>query len=102
MHVEDAAKFLPMIQNAGSVFLGALTPESAGDYASGANHVLPTYGFTRAYGGLSVFSFMKTMTAQSLSPEGLKNLGATIVTMAEAEGLEGHANAVRVRMELGV
>jgi histidinol dehydrogenase len=98
IHNKDAAKLLPKIQNAGSVFLGTLTPESAGDYASGTNHVLPTYGYARAYGGITLLSFMKSMTAQSLTPEGLRRLGKTIVTMAEAEGLEGHANAVRVRL----
>jgi histidinol dehydrogenase len=99
MHNKDAAKYLPKIQNAGSVFLGALTPESAGDYASGTNHVLPTYGYVRAYSGLSIFSFLKSMTAQSLTPQGLRNLGSTIVAMAEAEGLDAHANAVKIRSE---
>ncbi|MDD4617122.1 MAG: histidinol dehydrogenase [Alphaproteobacteria bacterium] len=96
---KDAAKFLPKVAHAGSVFLGPLTPEPAGDYASGTNHVLPTYGYARSYGGVSIFSFLKTMTAQSLSPEGLRKLGPSLVTMAEAEGLQGHANAVKVRME---
>jgi histidinol dehydrogenase len=99
LHPKDAAKLLPKIRHAGSVFLGGLTPESAGDYASGTNHVLPTYGYARSYGGLSVYTFLKTMTAQTLMPEGLKALGPTIIKMAEAEGLQGHANAVKVRME---
>lgn len=98
IHNKDAAKLLPSIQNAASVFLGPLTPESAGDYASGTNHVLPTYGHARAYGGLSIFSFLKTMTAQSLTREGLKAIGSAIITMAEAEGLAAHANAVKTRM----
>jgi histidinol dehydrogenase len=98
IHNKDAAKYLPLIQNAGSVFLGPLTPESAGDYASGTNHVLPTYGSARAYGGISIFSFLKGMTAQSLTPKGLKNLGSTIITMADAEGLEAHANAIKIRL----
>ncbi len=98
IHNQDAAKYLPKIRNAGSVFLGALTPESAGDYASGTNHVLPTYGYARAYGGITVQSFMKSMTVQSLTGKGLRKLGATIVTMAEAEGLDAHANAVKIRL----
>ena len=98
IHNQDAAKYLPKIHNAGSVFLGALTPESAGDYASGTNHVLPTYGYVRAYGGITVQSFMKSMTAQSLTSKGLRKLGATIITMAEAEGLEAHACAVKIRL----
>ncbi len=96
---KDAAKLLPKIAHAGSVFLGDLTPEPAGDYASGTNHVLPTYGYARSYGGVSVYSFLKTMTAQSLTPEGLRRLGPSIITMAKAEGLQGHANAVKLRME---
>jgi len=99
VHKEDAAKYLPLIQNAGSVFLGPLTPESSGDYASGTNHVLPTYGYVKATSGLSLFSFLKSMTAQNLTPQGLKKLGPTIVTMAKAEGLDAHANAVMIRME---
>lgn len=99
LHDPKAAKLLPKIENAGSVFLGPLTPESAGDYASGTNHVLPTYGYTRSFGGLSVYNYLKNMTVQSLSSDGLKNLGPTIVAMAEAESLKGHANAVKVRME---
>jgi histidinol dehydrogenase len=98
MHDKDAAKHLTKILHAGSVFLGASTPESTGDYASGTNHVLPTYGSARAYGGISIFSFLKSMTAQSLSSKGLKNLSSTIITMAEAEGLEAHANAVKIRL----
>jgi histidinol dehydrogenase len=98
IHNEDAAKLLPKIRNAGSVFLGPLTPESAGDYASGTNHVLPTSGYVRAYNGINVLSFMKSMTVQSLSLAGLKALGPSIVTMAEAEGLAGHANAVKISL----
>ena len=98
IHDVDAAAYLPKITHAGSVFLGAWAPESAGDYASGTNHVLPTYGHARAYGGVSVLSFMKSMTVQSLTRRGLQTLGATIVTMAEAEGLDAHANAVKIRI----
>jgi len=94
----SASRLLPRVKNAGSVFLGPFTPESAGDYASGTNHVLPTYGWARAYGGLSVLSFMKSMTVQRLTQKGLNALGPAVITMAEAEGLQGHANAVKVRM----
>jgi len=89
------------ISTAGSVFLGAYAPETAGDYASGTNHVLPTYGAARAFGGLSLMSFLRSMTVQTLSQEGLAGLAPTLVQMAMAEGLEAHAQAVRVRMEKG-
>jgi len=89
------------ILTAGSVFLGAHAPETAGDYASGTNHVLPTYGAARAFGGLSLMSFLRSMTVQTLSQEGLAGLAPTLVQMAMAEGLEAHAQAVRVRMEKG-
>ena len=98
IHNEDAAKYLPQVQNAGSVFMGATTPESAGDYASGTNHVLPTYGYARAYSGINVLSFMKSMSVQSITSAGLKNIGGTIIAMAEAEGLDAHAAAVKVRL----
>jgi histidinol dehydrogenase len=98
IHNKDAGKYLPKLRNAGSVFLGAWTPESAGDYASGTNHVLPTYGYARAYNGITVLSFMKSMTVQTITRQGLQRLGTTIVTMAEAEGLDAHANAVKIRM----
>ena len=87
------------ITNAGSMFLGNCSPESAGDYASGTNHTLPTNGYARAYSGVSVDSFVKKITIQKLSQEGLKNIGKAVVTMAEAEGLQAHANAVTKRME---
>lgn len=90
------------ITNAGSVFLGNYSPESAGDYASGTNHTLPTNGYAKAYSGVSVDSFVRKVTYQKLSKEGLQNIGHTVMLMAEAEGLDGHANAVRVRNELGV
>ena len=87
------------IINAGSVFLGHYSPESVGDYASGTNHTLPTNGYARSYSGVSVDSFVKKITYQKLSEEGLKNIGRTVELMAEAEGLQGHANAVRVRRQ---
>ncbi len=86
------------ITNAGSVFLGDFSPESAGDYASGTNHTLPTNGFARSYSGVSTDSFVKKITYQKLSEQGLKNIGQTVETMARAEGLDAHANAVSIRM----
>lgn len=87
------------ITNAGSVFLGKWTPESAGDYASGTNHTLPTYGYARMYSGVSVDSFIKQITIQQISAEGLQNLGPTVEKLAELEGLQGHKNAVSIRLE---
>ena len=86
------------ITNAGSVFVGPYTPESAGDYASGTNHTLPTCGWARAFSGVNLDSFYRKMTLQEISREGLRGLSQTIVTMARAEGLEAHANAVTVRL----
>lgn len=97
LQIEAARQFLPKIRNAGSIFLGAWSPESAGDYCSGTNHVLPTYGFARAYSGLGVDQFMRQTTVQELTVEGLAALGDTIVTLAKLEGLDAHAAAVRVR-----
>lgn len=85
--------------DAGSVFLGKWTPESVGDYASGTNHVLPTYGYARMYGGVSLDSFVKYMTVQSLSSEGLIALGPSVAKMAEVEGLDAHARAVTLRLQ---
>ncbi len=90
---------IPSITNAGSVFLGNLTPESAGDYASGTNHTLPTSGFAKAYSGVSVDTFIKKITFQHLSPVGLKNIGKTVEILAEAEGLQAHKNAVSIRLK---
>ena len=87
----------PAIINAGSVFLGNLTPESAGDYASGTNHTLPTSSYARAYSGVSVDSFVKKITFQYITPEGIKNIGPTVEILAELEGLQAHRNAVTVR-----
>jgi histidinol dehydrogenase len=86
------------IINAGSVFSGNYSPESAGDYASGTNHTLPTNGYAKAYSGVSVDSFVKKITYQKLTKEGLKNIGRSVELMAEAEGLQAHANAVRIRL----
>jgi histidinol dehydrogenase len=87
------------IRNAGSVFIGDYTPESAGDYASGTNHTLPTNGFSKAYSGVNLDSFMKSMTFQKISKEGLKKIGNAIELMAEAEGLQAHKNAVSIRLK---
>ena len=87
------------ISNAGSVFIGDYTPESAGDYASGTNHTLPTNGFSKAYSGVNLDSFLKSMTFQKISKEGLLNIGETIELMAEAEGLQAHKNAVTIRLK---
>lgn len=86
------------IINAGSVFIGNYSPESVGDYASGTNHTLPTNGFAKAYSGVSVDSFVKKITYQKLTKEGLNKIAATVITMAEAEGLDAHAHAVRIRL----
>ncbi|MNJ84869.1 Histidinol dehydrogenase [compost metagenome] len=88
------------VVNAGSVFIGENTAESFGDYASGTNHTLPTNGFARAYSGVSLDSFVKKVTYQRVSKSGLKNLGPTVIRMAEAEKLQGHANAVKTRLAL--
>jgi histidinol dehydrogenase len=82
---------------AGSIFLGNYSPESAGDYASGTNHTLPTHGYARTYSGVSLDSFLRKMTFQKLSPEGLKTLGPVVEQMAAAEGLEAHRRAVTIR-----
>lgn len=94
----DADGVAERITNAGSVFIGNYSPESVGDYASGTNHTLPTNGFARAYSGVSVDSFVRKITYQKLSREGLEAIAAAVTTMAEAEGLQAHANAVTVRL----
>nr|CAD1819608.1 unnamed protein product [Ananas comosus var. bracteatus] len=99
INVTDAEKWEGLIENAGSVFLGQWTPESVGDYASGTNHVLPTYGYARMYSGVSLNSFLKYITVQSLSAEGLRRLGPYVAKMAEVEGLEAHKRAVTLRLQ---
>jgi len=91
--------FVDNIGNAGSVFIGNYTPESAGDYASGTNHTLPTNGFSKAYSGVNLDSFQKSMTFQKISKEGIQNIGNAIELMAEAEGLQAHKNAVTLRLK---
>lgn len=96
---KDQSAILENVYNAGSVFIGPYSPESFGDYASGTNHVLPTYGFAKAYSGVSLDSFVKKITYQEVNKEGLINLGNAVEKLAEAEGLTGHKNAVTVRLK---
>jgi histidinol dehydrogenase len=97
--VKEPEKIIDKIQNAGSVFLGLFTPESAGDYASGTNHTLPTNGMARSYSGVSLDSFIKKITFQEISVEGLAKIGSTIEKMAETEGLIAHKRAVEIRLQ---
>lgn len=97
--VENEDYYLENIQNAGSVFIGNYTPESAGDYASGTNHTLPTNGYAKQYSGVNLDSFMKSMTFQKISKKGIQGIGSTIELMAEAEGLQAHKNAVTLRLK---
>ncbi|WP_224449267.1 histidinol dehydrogenase [Haloprofundus salilacus] len=99
IQARDEEELLDRITNAGSVFLGPYTPVAAGDYASGTNHVLPTNGGAKLYGGLSVDTFVRSTTVQRLEKDGLDALWGTITTLTEAEGLEAHAESVRVRLE---
>lgn len=99
VQTKNPRELLPLLDNAGSIFLGEYSPESAGDYASGTNHVLPTYGYTRTYSSLGLADFSKRMTVQELTADGLKGLAPTVVTMAEAEGLDAHKRAVTIRVE---
>lgn len=100
LQVRDARSLLPQVRNAGSVFLGQWTPETMGDYCSGTNHVLPTYGHARAYSGLGVLDFVKRITVQELTAAGLQGLGPTARTLARLESLDAHANAVTVRLDV--
>lgn len=97
--VENEDEVVSQIINAGSVFIGNFTPESAGDYASGTNHTLPTYGYARNYSGVSLDSFLKKITYQKITEKGIKNLGPTIEKMAEAEQLDAHKRAVSIRLK---
>lgn len=99
LHVEKPQEWVPLVRRAGSVFCGPWTPETAGDYASGSNHVLPTGGWARSYSGLGVESFQRTMTVQTMTPSGLHSLGPTLTTLAKLEGLDAHAAAVQVRVD---
>lgn len=97
LQAENHNQYRAQIRNAGSVFLGAWSPESVGDYASGTNHVLPTYGYAKAFSGLGVDSFLKAITFQELTREGLEDIGPTVEKLAELEGLDAHRLAVAVR-----
>lgn len=97
--VENEEEVVSSIVNAGSVFIGNYTPESAGDYASGTNHTLPTYGYAKSYSGVSLDSFVKKITYQKITEEGIKNLGPTVEVMAGNELLEAHKNAVTIRLK---
>ncbi|RYZ23976.1 MAG: histidinol dehydrogenase [Chitinophagaceae bacterium] len=99
LHCRNAETLADSVVNAGSVFIGAFSPESVGDYASGTNHTLPTNGYARAYSGVSVDSFVKKVTFQQLTRAGLEAISGTVTAMAEAEGLQAHAEAVRVRLK---
>ena len=96
---KNNAFFVDKVINAGSVFIGPYTPESAGDYASGTNHTLPTNGYAKAYSGVGLDSFLKNITFQEITKEGLMTIGNTIELMAEAEGLMAHKNAVTIRLK---
>ncbi|KZT12490.1 histidine biosynthesis trifunctional-protein [Laetiporus sulphureus 93-53] len=98
LHLENANAAVPLVDNAGSVFVGPYSPESCGDYASGTNHTLPTNGYARQFSGVNTLSFQKHITSQEVSADGLRNLGPVVATLADCEGLDAHANAVRVRL----
>jgi histidinol dehydrogenase len=101
LNFKNTDKYLDKIFNAGSVFIGEYSPESVGDYASGTNHSLPTYGYAKSIGGVSVESFMKAITFQQLTRSGLRNISKTVIRLAETEKLDAHANAVKVRIKNG-
>ncbi|MGA0019854.1 MAG: histidinol dehydrogenase, partial [Steroidobacteraceae bacterium] len=96
----EPRQWLDQVTSAGSVFLGDWSPEPMGDYCSGTNHVLPTYGYARAYSGLSLLDFSKRITVQELSADGLRNLGPTASLLAGLEGLDAHALAVNLRLDV--
>jgi histidinol dehydrogenase len=96
-HITVDEEDLPLVQNAGSIFVGDYSPQAAGDYAVGPNHVLPTGAVARFRGGLGVQDFLKTISLQRLTRDGLKRIAPTVVTLAEAEGLKAHADSIRVR-----
>ena len=95
----DHADIVDKFYNVGSIFVGDYTPESAGDYASGTNHVLPTYGYSQVYSALNLMDFFRTYTVQTISQSGLAQLANSILPLAEAEGLDAHANAVSIRLQ---
>ena len=99
IQTRDPRALLSKVESAGSVFVGAWSPESMGDYCSGTNHVLPTFGFARSYSGISLQDFQKRITVQELSASGLRALGPTAITLSKLEGLDAHGNAVKVRLD---
>lgn len=99
IQTQNASDVAARVKHAGSIFVGEFSPESAGDYASGTNHVLPTYGYSRNYSSLGLLDFMRRFTQQTLTPVGLQNIGKAIVDLAHAEGLDGHATAVTLRLD---
>lgn len=99
VQTQNPRELLPILDNAGSIFLGKWSPESVGDYASGTNHVLPTYGYTKTYSSLGLADFCKRMTVQELTPQGLLDLGPSVMTIADAEGLDAHKRAVSIRLD---
>jgi histidinol dehydrogenase len=99
LETREPRAWLPQVTTAGAVFLGHWSPESIGDYCSGPNHTLPTYGFARAYSGLALEDFQRRMTVQELTPSGLRDLGPTAVLLADLEGLDAHAASVNIRLE---
>ncbi|MBS3943977.1 MAG: histidinol dehydrogenase, partial [Melioribacter sp.] len=99
MNFDKTENYLDKIKNAGSVFIGPYSPESAGDYSSGTNHSLPTYGYAKSIGGVSVEMFMKSITFQRITKSGLKRISKPVIKLAKTENLEAHANAVKVRIK---
>ncbi|KAL6942708.1 hypothetical protein ACO0RG_001669 [Hanseniaspora osmophila] len=99
LQIENAESYLDLVDNAGSVFVGTYTPESCGDYSSGTNHTLPTYGYARQYSGVNTATFQKFITSQAITPQGLDKIGKAVMTIAKVEGLDGHRNAVKIRMQ---
>lgn len=99
LQIANARDYVSKVDNAGSVFVGAYSPESLGDYSSGTNHTLPTYGYAKMYSGVNTATFQKFLTSQDVTPEGLKNIGHAVMSIAKVEGLDAHRNAVKIRME---
>ncbi|KAJ1970718.1 trifunctional histidinol dehydrogenase, partial [Dimargaris xerosporica] len=98
LHAKQPEALVDAVTNAGSVFVGPYSPESCGDYASGTNHTLPTYGYARMYSGVNTDTFLKHITSQALTAEGLERIGDTVMALAEVEELEAHRNAVAIRL----
>ena len=102
LNTKNCEELVDKVNNAGSIFVGPWSPESVGDYASGTNHVLPTYGYAKVFGGVNLDSFMKKITVQKLSEQGLNNIAPSVLKLAETEGLDAHALAVKVRLKKDV